>query len=88
VYAARVFGFFALASGTGISRIFAYRQTNALRPFSPLKVVRAFLVGFLLALDAHEVWLDAAIRGEDYRAIALSIRCLDSFGEIYFAIHR
>jgi hypothetical protein len=43
-------------------------------------------VGFLLAVDENQVWLDAAIRRQDYRAIPPSMRCLDSFGEIDFAL--
>src|SRR5260370_12825285 len=38
--------------------------------------------------DDHEVGLHAAIGRQDYGAIPPSTRCLDSFGEIYLAIHR
>jgi hypothetical protein len=82
------FGFLALASGIGISRVFAHRQPHALRALAPFEVVRAFLMSFLLATDSDETWLDAAIGGEHNTAIPPSTRCLDSFGEINFAIHR
>lgn len=40
------------------------------------------------AIDHHGVRLDAAIGGQHNSAIAHSLRRLDPFGEIDFAVHR
>jgi len=72
-------GFLALSSRTGVSGVFAHREAYSLRAFAPFKVIGAFFVGFLPAGDDYEVLLDAAVRGEDYRAIPPSMRCLDPF---------
>ena len=43
---------------------------------------------FRLAVDQHSVGLYAAIGGQHNSAIPHSLRRLDSFGEIDFAVHR
>jgi hypothetical protein len=45
-------------------------------------------VGFLFAIDDNEVGLHSAIHCKDYGAIPPSMRCLNPFGEIDFAIHQ
>src|ERR1019366_429755 len=81
-------GFLALAPGTGVGWVFADRQAPPLRAFTPLKVIRPFFVALLLPVDEHEVWFYSPVCGEHNAAIPPSMRCLDSFGEIDFAIHR
>jgi hypothetical protein len=82
------FGFLALASCTGAGWVFADRQAHPLRAFTPLKVIRPFFVALLLPVDDHEVWFYSPVCGEHNAAIPPSMRCLDSFSEIDFAIHR
>ena len=50
------------------------------------KVVRAFLVRFLFAINNDEVRFDAAIGGEHDPALPPSMRGLNSLGEVYFAV--
>ena len=65
------------------------RNSYALCSVALFKVVRAFRMRFRLAIDDHQVKLDAAIRGQHHATIPPAIRCWDPFGEIDFAVgHR
>ena len=63
-------------------------NTRTLAAVVPFDVVGPFGVAFVLAVDQYRVGLDAAIGRQHNSAIPNSLRGLDSFGEIDFAVHR
>src|ERR1019366_2989065 len=54
---------------------------------APFQLIATFGVAFGLAIDQHHIRLYAAIRGEDYGAVAQPRAGKDSFGQIDFAVH-
>ena len=60
------------------------RQPHTLAVFAPFKVVRAFGVSFLFAVDHDHIRLDAAIGGKGHRAVSRPLAGLDSFGKVDF----
>jgi hypothetical protein len=71
------FGFFALASGTRVGRVFAKRQPESPAVFTPFQVIRAFWVSFWLPVDQDKIRLNSAIRRQDYRALPQALAGLD-----------
>ena len=75
---------FALASGTGVGRVFAHGQPDPSAIFTPFQVIRAFSVSFLAAVDGDQIRLNSAIRRQDHWAVPQALAGLDALSEIYF----
>jgi hypothetical protein len=80
------FSFLPQSACAGIGCILAHRQANPFRTFAPFQVIRAFGVPFFVAFHDYNVGLHAPIGGQQSAAISPSMRGLNSFGEVDFAI--
>jgi hypothetical protein len=55
------FGFLALSPRASIRGVFAHRETDTLRTFTPLQVLRTFCVSLWFSIDEYNVGLYAAV---------------------------
>src|SRR5579862_5456644 len=78
------FGLLALLPVAGVNMILANRQPNALAVLTPLDVVSAFGMPFLVVADLDYVGPNAAISGVDNGAITSADWGFDTLGEIDF----